>query len=335
MSETIMQLQPNLSQHFLKLAQKKQLAHAYLLVGDTGLGKKALARYSAQTVFCLNQTEVGPCQKCSECLRIAQGIHPDVVEVDPQATSIKVEQIRHLKSEFSKSGLESARKFFIISEAEKMSTSAANSLLKFLEEPSGQVTAFLLTSNANLILPTIISRCQLFELETLSQTKRKQQLLARNISAKQVDLLVQLTTSLTQAQVLAEDSDFWELSALIFEWYARILQNEPSSFVMIQTQILPLIEQGDPKKQRTLALQLILLLARDSLLIHYQALTQNLAFSAKSQELQTKGANLTVEQLTKGIELILETTKKMTFNVSFQGLLEALTLKLLTCYHIK
>ncbi|MCG4775196.1 AAA family ATPase, partial [Lawsonibacter sp. DFI.5.51] len=72
-----------------------------------------------------------------------------------------------LKAEFSKSGVETAKKVFLIQEADKMSTGAANSLLKFLEEPEGQILAILETTSLSRILPTIQSRCQTLHFQPL------------------------------------------------------------------------------------------------------------------------------------------------------------------------
>ena len=103
-------------------------------------------------LFCQNPDDQGfPCGVCNECRRIIEKEHPDVVEIEPDGQSIKVDQVRFLKSEFSKSAVEGNQKVFIIFAAETMTTSAANSLLKFIEEPVGNTVAFLITSNRNLI----------------------------------------------------------------------------------------------------------------------------------------------------------------------------------------
>ncbi|MFX3864258.1 DNA polymerase III subunit delta', partial [Streptococcus suis] len=88
------------------------------------------------------------------------GNHPDVHWIEPDGQSIKKGQIEALQEEFSKTGVESNQKLYIIRHADKMTNNAANSLLKFLEEPHRGTTAVLLTEQYHRMLPTIISRCQ-------------------------------------------------------------------------------------------------------------------------------------------------------------------------------
>ena len=176
MKMSITERQPFLTKYFAKLIRENKLVHAYLLSGAEGTGKIELAPWIAKGIFCLNSQNGVPCLKCSECNRIENNNHPDVVTIMPDGLSIKVEQIRYLKSEFNKSGVESDRKVFIIQDAQKMSIGAANSLLKFLEEPSGNITAFLLTSEPQKLLPTIISRCQEVEMQQLTSGQLEQDL---------------------------------------------------------------------------------------------------------------------------------------------------------------
>src|SRR5699024_12590204 len=99
---------------FAALLKKKRMSHAYLLEGPAGTGKKALALWTASAILCLDPDKEGqPCGECANCRRVSTNQHPDVVEIRPEGQSIKVDQVRLLKSEFSKSGMESSRKVFI------------------------------------------------------------------------------------------------------------------------------------------------------------------------------------------------------------------------------
>lgn len=141
--------------------------------GDQGTGKAELALWFAKHQFCLNLQEEMPCETCNNCLRITSKDHPDVVEIEPDGQSIKVDQIRALQSELTKSGFESAKKVVIIHQAEKMNMNSANSLLKFLEEPPANFMIILETQSLGKILPTIRSRCQIIHFQALS-TERLQ-----------------------------------------------------------------------------------------------------------------------------------------------------------------
>src|SRR5690625_4921077 len=159
---SVVNKQPEIRELLAKIVKNNQLQHAYIFEGVAGAGKYEMAKWLAKAINCLNQTADGePCGSCNQCLRIEQEEHPDVTMVEPDGLSIKVDQVRANKDEFSKSGMESRRKILIIEDMDKMTTSAANSLLKFIEEPEGEITILLLTTEVQQLLPTIVSRCQL------------------------------------------------------------------------------------------------------------------------------------------------------------------------------
>lgn len=330
MEQEITVLQSKLTKHFAHLIQNKKLVHAYLLSGATGLGKLELAIWIAQAVFCNNPTvNAFPCLKCNECIRIKNNEHPDVIQIIPDGQSIKVDTIRYLKDEFSKSGLEGNRKVFIIKDAEKMTISAANSLLKFIEEPSGDITAFLLTSHLNQMLPTIVSRCQVVELDNLNQEVQIEKLINNQIDPSMARLLVHLNGNIEKLTELGTNEHFQKLVTEVFNWIKLVLENDLRSFVFIQTRLMSLTE--DQEMQQYL-LELMLLVNRDLLLIKYNQ-PDEIAFQKYKKELVVFTERISSSSLTTGIECILDTWNQKALNVSFQNILESLTLKLCQIYH--
>ena len=130
-AQQLQQMQPLLYKQLQKSFEHGRLAHAYLFEGDTGTGKQEFGLWMAKHVFCTNLVNQQPCNECHNCVRINENEHPDVLRIAPDGQTIKVNQIRELKAEFSKSGVETAKKVFLIQEADKMSTGAANSLKIF------------------------------------------------------------------------------------------------------------------------------------------------------------------------------------------------------------
>src|SRR5699024_8542218 len=180
--EDMNQIQPLASQLLMKSIQKQRISHAYLFQGNRGTGKKDLATLFAKTLFCENIEGVEPCQRCNRCKRIESGNHPDIHWIHPDGNTIKIEQIRRLQEEFTYSGLESTRKIYIITGTETLTLNAANRLLKFLEEPNPKTTALLLTENREAMIPTILSRCQLIDLQPLQPKEFQKKLQESNIS---------------------------------------------------------------------------------------------------------------------------------------------------------
>lgn len=317
-----------LANYFASLLKQNQLVHAYLLTGPAGSGKRSLALWVAAGLFCLHPETTGsPCGKCAECQRILTGNHPDVIDVVPDGSSVKVEQTRFLKAEFSKSGVEGRRKVIILESAEKLTISAANSLLKFIEEPSGQMTFFLLAQNVNQLLPTIVSRCQLLKMVISSETQRSQLFAQAGISASKSDLLAGLTVDLQVAKQLDQTGAVYQLSDKLIEWYLKILSKDWLSVVDVQSQIMPIVVE---KKDQQLLLELLELLVKD--LINWMVNNQVKYFAKYQTQLTPKLKQLTVNQQLAAIELLLKQPKLRQANINFQNALEALTLQLLKCY---
>ncbi|WP_270350381.1 DNA polymerase III subunit delta' [Ligilactobacillus salivarius] len=328
MKMSITERQPFLTKHFAKLIRENKLVHAYLLSGAEGTGKIELAKWIAEGIFCLNSQNGVPCLKCSECNRIENNNHPDVVTIMPDGLSIKVEQIRYLKSEFNKSGVESDRKVFIIQDAQKMSIGAANSLLKFLEEPSGNITAFLLTSEPQKLLPTIISRCQEVEMQQLTSGQLEQELISEGISEKNSHILANLAQSVVEAKKINDNENFDKILATVNNWYRKLLRKDLLSFVMIQSKIIGLIQN---KEDQNLVLQVIILTVRDTVLERF-GLTEEIVFKENIDFIQQNTAQIVNSKLVNGLNLVVESNRKLASNISMQNMLETLTLNLFDCY---
>lgn len=134
-----------------------RLGHAYIFLGTPGSGKLEAAFALAQGCLC----DEGGCGSCDSCRRVARRTHPDVHLLRPEsAQGYLIGQIRNLIDDMALSPIRGRRKVYILDEAENLAPSAANALLKSLEEPPEGVVFVLLASARDAVLPTILSRCQ-------------------------------------------------------------------------------------------------------------------------------------------------------------------------------
>lgn len=143
------------------LSETHNVSGAMLCSAHRGSGLKKLAEHFAHTLVCKDSTSE-PCGFCHSCGLTQSGNHPDVHWVAPekQGKTITVDQIRQCNKWAQESSQLSGKRIIIISPAEAMNESASNALLKTLESPSEQCVFLLLTSNQKALLPTVISRCQ-------------------------------------------------------------------------------------------------------------------------------------------------------------------------------
>ena len=156
-----------------------RIANAYIFSGPEGVGKEFVAINFAKALNCLSDGEV-PCDKCISCRKIDDGNHADVMVIRPESTRLKIGQMRDLQRQGSYRAVEGDYKIYIITEAEKMTAEAANSMLKTLEEPPGIMVLILLTSAYSALLPTIRSRCQLLKFSVVPLTILRDELMKRS-----------------------------------------------------------------------------------------------------------------------------------------------------------
>jgi len=168
------------------------VAHAYLIVGPRYVGKGTLAFNLAQALNC-DGPEL-PCGQCRSCQRILERKHADVTPVGLDSkTEIGIDDIRYLQRIANLPPYEGKYKVFIIDGAEYLSTEAANSLLKILEEPPQNVVWLLLAAEDGHLLPTIISRCQRLELKPVPSEQVQEALVnSYNVETNRAKLLAQL-----------------------------------------------------------------------------------------------------------------------------------------------
>ena len=285
--------QPAQFDRFVRILEQDQLNHAYLFSGF--FGSLEMAKFLAKSLFCTDKVGVLPCEKCRNCKLIELGEFPDVTLIKPVNQVIKTERIRELVGQFSQAGIESQQQVFIIEQADKMYSNAANSLLKVIEEPQSEVYIFFLTSDEEKILPTIRSRTQIFHFKK-QEEKLIHQLEQAGLVKKKATLLAQFSQSRAEAEKLANQASFWTLvdeSERLLTW---LMAKKKESYL----QVAKLASLADDKEKQDQVLRILeVLCGQDLLQARVRVILQDL----------------------------LEARKMWQANVSFQNAMEYLVLK--------
>lgn len=146
----------------------QKLAHAYLFCGSRGVGKTSCARIFAKTINCEHPTAEGnPCNECPSCKAFNQNRSLNIVELDA-ASNNSVDNIRELIDQVQIPPTDGKYRVFIIDEVHMLSSAAFNAFLKTLEEPPSYVIFILATTEKHKILPTILSRCQIYDFNRIT-----------------------------------------------------------------------------------------------------------------------------------------------------------------------
>jgi DNA polymerase-3 subunit gamma/tau len=154
---------------------KDRVTHAYLFYGPRGTGKTTTARVFAKRINCQQATSAEPCGECDSCEAMNKGRNIDVIEIDA-ASNRGIDDIRALKDRIATSPSLSRYKVYIIDEVHMLTAEAAAALLKTLEEPVKHVVFILATTELHKVLPTILSRCQVYRFKRASREEMKERL---------------------------------------------------------------------------------------------------------------------------------------------------------------
>ena len=158
--------QAHVSRTLKNAVAQNRLAHAYLFVGPRGIGKTSTARILAKSLNCEKGPTITPCGICDNCREIAAGNSLDVIEIDG-ASNRGIDDVRELRDNVRYAPAKGRYKIYIIDEVHMLTKEAFNALLKTLEEPPPHVKFIFATTEPDKVLPTILSRCQRFDLHRI------------------------------------------------------------------------------------------------------------------------------------------------------------------------
>lgn len=321
--------------HLQNAITMDKVSPAYIINGPDKSGKMMLAEAFAQTLQCEKLEEtvaaaggdgsaVEPCMECHSCKQAVGRNQPDIIYVKHEKpNTISVDDIRtQVNNDIVIKPYSSKHKIYIIDEAEKMNVQAQNALLKTIEEPPAYAVIILLTTNADMFLPTILSRCVTLNIKAVADEKLKKFLMSRyQVPDYQADICVAFAQgNVGKAIQLASSDDFNELKASALQLIKRLKD-------------IDLYEMGEAIKQISeykLAINdyfdLMMIWYRDVLLFKATGDVNDLIFKDEVYDIKRQAEKSSYN----GIEEILKALRKaqvrLDANVNFDLVIELLLL---------
>lgn len=207
--------QEKLKKNLQDITRSDSISHGYIFEGPKGIGKLQLAKAFAQTILCKSNKDI-PCGICSSCIKANADSHPDIHILDYEDKSIKRQDIDDIQNIIYVKPYESNKKIIIMNDSQKMTDQAANTFLKTLEEPPEDTIIILITTNSNIIIPTIASRCQIIKFDRVSEKEIENLLVEKyNIETEKAKLLSGYSKGILQRALNIEKNVFKTLELRI------------------------------------------------------------------------------------------------------------------------
>ncbi|MDQ5987139.1 MAG: hypothetical protein CSYNP_02876 [Syntrophus sp. SKADARSKE-3] len=311
---------------------RNRLAHAYLFHGMEGIGKRTIAITFAKALLCNVQDNTpgnepdnnnDSCDRCPSCLKIDHGNHPDVVIVEPDGAFIKIQAVRDMMNAMAFRPLEGGRRVFILNDADKMNPTAANALLKTLEEPSRSNILLLVTSHPHQLPMTILSRCQPLRFQPLPREIVSRYLQDQHAltNAEADTLAASSGGSISRALQLNRD-EYLGVRNEMMEYLAAKHESNPLGTLFFIHFI------GKDKKSLGDRLDIMKTCLRD-VLVYRELGDKKVLINADHEDtIRAMGDRLTAKQLVSNIHIIDRLTRSLELNANKTLTLEAAMFKL-------
>jgi len=325
-----------------------RLAHAYLFSGSRGTGKTTTARIFAKALNCQSRSENGePCNQCQSCREITAGNSLDVLEIDG-ASHRGIEDVRQINDTAGYATSSGGYKIYIIDEVHMLTKEAFNALLKTLEEPPARVLFFFATTEPHKLLPTIISRCQRFHLNRISDEAIVAKLaqIAKDFDLKVEDEPLRMIAQMSDGGLRDAESLFDQVIA----FHDDVINGETVASVLGITSKQVFFELDHAGKEGNAAkafeiVNTIFTQGKDlthfveSLIEHFRTLllikiggeqASYLSLSETEKPKYAESAKIyRQEQILTILEMLLEAQQKIRFSPSARTALEALLMKII------
>lgn len=317
-------VQPIVMKQLQTIYEKNRMAHAYIFDGEKGTGKRDVMTFFVKLLLCEHPTDNVPCETCRHCIRVDSGNHPNIKQVEPEGQFIKIDQIRDLIAEMMMTGVESGRKIYVLHHADKLNTASANMLLKFLEEPDGEVTAILLTEQIQSILPTIRSRCQHIKFSKVPRQILMERLMEQGVTHSMASTVSMVTNEFETALTLTKEEQFAHARKTVLKLVEIVKSNVHEALLLVHEEWLPTFKEKAEIEQ---ALDLLLFAYRDIVAIKANpdaACTYpDMVHVFKEMALHT-----TYERLSSQMQAVLQARANLQRNMNRTLLMEQLMLNL-------
>lgn len=315
MLDEFKQEQPIAYKMLVNSLKKNRCSHAYLFETKHYPKKNELALAFAKYLLCpSHHTSKEDGENCTVCQRIEDGNFTELKTIEPDGAWIKKEQIDELQKSFSTKSVESSRKVYIIHSAEKMNASAANSILKFLEEPEENIVAILLTDNVYQLLNTIVSRCQRIPLQDINSEE--------NLSTLEKVAYMIKNTSEEIQEFIQDEKNEDKLHAIVH--FALEYEKEHKN-VLLNSKKLWFDVFSDRDKMSD-GLELLVLFYKD-VLNHKLHLKLDI-FQEYIDQVETLTKLLTPEDICNRLDVILEYKNYLKVNANINLLFDKLVIEL-------
>ena len=300
-----------------------KVSHAYILNGERGSGKKMLANLFASTLQC-EKGGPDPCNECHSCKQAESGNHPDIIHVTHEKpNTISVEDVRtQVNNDIMIKPYQGPYKIYIISEADLMTPQAQNALLKTIEEPPESAVIFLLTENAQMLLPTITSRCVMLKLRNIKDTLIKKYLME---TVKVPDYKADMCTAFAQgnmgrAIMLANSEHFNEIREEAVQLLKYIDEMDLNEVVKAIKRISAYkLEIND-------YLDIIMIWYRDVLIYKATQDVTKVVFKDQLSCIKARARKSSYEGIEKILESLEKAKSRLKANVNFDLVMELLLL---------
>lgn len=295
---------------------KNKISHAYLIEFNGYQKGTDFVLAFAKYLLCPNKyTNSKLCGDCGQCEAIDSNNFIELKIIEPEGQWIKKEQLEELQKEFSKKALIGNKKIYIIKGAEKLNNASANSILKFLEEPSEGIIAILTTENIYQVLGTIKSRCQLLSLirpQDKIKNKDTKSLLAYHTYNNNEDI----------NNFLNDECSSTKIDAIVE--YINYIEKHKNKAIIYKNK--PLLELFNDKKQLEFAFNWMILYYKD--VLNYKLKRPLEYFFQYEKDISILADSINILKLCKNIEILVDLSEKIKFNVNNTMLLDKLVIKL-------
>lgn len=292
---------------------KNKLTHAYLFESNGYIGTFDLALALAKTLLCpYNYSNNQKCVNCTQCNNIDNGNYPEIKIIEADGMWIKKEQLLELQEQFSTKSVINKRKIYIIKDADKLNNVAANSLLKFIEEPEENIIAILISPTRYQLLDTIVSRCQII---SFNQTSLK-----GNLVEKVAKYLYNTTSAINE--FITDEKSIDKINKVID--FVNFYEKNGLDTLLYTYELWTSTFKN--KEDLIIAFEILLLYYRD--LLNYMCNQELEIFIDYNDNYQKLSENNTINQVCLKIDKIIELKNYLKINANTNLLLDKLILEL-------